>query len=156
MSTKLRYYTTAPKDYDWGWTTVLIDHIGESKQGKIFRLVEISDKYHADCQTARYNSGLHPAYTESQWLQELEFGFATLTPEKAVHYFYQTFEFNNCQEVRKNFMNLWHDIQELPHATLKHAGHRQYTLTVVNDKPLFDQLTHKLTVLVSTSKKEEE
>lgn len=76
-----QYYTTAPADYDWGWTTVLIENAGTDDRGRKVRLVEISDGYHADFQTGRYGSGNFPVMTADQFRKEVKFGSITETPE---------------------------------------------------------------------------
>lgn len=75
-----RYYTTAPKDYDWGWTKVLIENAGTDSRGKAFRLVEISDGYHADFQTGRYGSGNYAVLTPAEFQKQVKLKLVTETP----------------------------------------------------------------------------
>lgn len=76
-----QYYTTAPADYDWGWTTVLIENAATDDRGRKVRLVEISDGYHADFQTGRYGSGGHFSLTADQFRSQVKAGMLTETPE---------------------------------------------------------------------------
>ncbi len=76
-----QYYTTAPVNYDWGWTTVLIENAGQHKNGLNVRLVSISDGYHADYQTARYGSGNFAVMTPEEFRKEVRLGSITETPE---------------------------------------------------------------------------
>ena len=82
-----RCYTTAPVDYDWGWTTVLIDHVAEDERGRPVRLVEVADPWHYDYQVGRYGSGCHAAWTEEEYQKQVQAGFYKPTPDKAIHYF---------------------------------------------------------------------
>jgi len=82
-----RYYTDAPTNYDWGWTTTLIENVGVSRKGNPVRLVEISDGFHADHQVQRYGSGLHFAFSEEEYNKQVGLGWITPTPDKAVHSF---------------------------------------------------------------------
>lgn len=75
-----KYYTTAPKDYDWGWTKVLIENAGKDSRGKVYRLVEIADGYHADFQTGRYGSGNYPSLTPAEFQKQVRLELITETP----------------------------------------------------------------------------
>ena len=97
-----RYYTTAPADYDWGWTTVLIENAGLDDRGRKIRLVEIADGYHADFQTGRYGSGGHVSMTEEQFRRCVENKFITETPE-AEHVITLTREFDLSAVVEDPF-----------------------------------------------------
>lgn len=90
--TPQRFYTTAPVDYDWGWTTEIITNVAVTDRGKPVRLVEIEDDYHARMQTGRYSSGLHGAWTQEQYDREVQSGWMTPTPDKSVYHFRRDFD----------------------------------------------------------------
>jgi hypothetical protein len=90
--TPQRFYTTAPVDYDWGWTTEIITNVAVTDRGKVMRLVEIEDAYHANCQTGRYSSGLHAAWTQEQYDDQVRRGWITPTPDKAIYHFRRDFD----------------------------------------------------------------
>lgn len=57
---EIQFYTTAPKEYDWGWTKELNADTGyRNKKKEVFRFIVVADKYHADMQKGRYHSGLY-------------------------------------------------------------------------------------------------
>ena len=86
-----QFYTNAPIDYDWGWTTTLIDNVGVDNHNRPIRLVEIEDEFHANCQIGRYGSGLYFALTPEQFQSQVKHNFLTLTPDQEQHYFRLTF-----------------------------------------------------------------
>lgn len=66
-------YTTAPEVYD-GFGTETVERMGvTNRNGDEWRRVEILDE-HADWQIGRYNSGLHPALVESDFIDFRERG----------------------------------------------------------------------------------
>jgi hypothetical protein len=77
-----RYYTTAPKDYDWGWTKTLIENAGKDDRGSTIRLVEISDGYHADFQVQRYGSGNFATMTVDHFKKAVASGCCTETVDE--------------------------------------------------------------------------
>lgn len=76
-----QYYTTAHRDYDWGWTTELVTNAGTDGRGKTIRLVEIADGYHADYQTGRYASGGALTLTPAEFQKQVGLGLIQATPE---------------------------------------------------------------------------
>jgi hypothetical protein len=74
-------FTTAPKDYDYGWTEEINPRIGVTDRGKTVRLVKSDDPYRRLGQCARYGSGLYPAWDNVQFAEQLRYGFVTLTPD---------------------------------------------------------------------------
>lgn len=69
-------YTTAPVDYDWGWTKVLADNVAVTDRGESIRKVEVEDDYHADCQYKRYCSGNYFTRTPQEFDKEVRAGYA--------------------------------------------------------------------------------
>lgn len=77
--------TTAPPEYDYGWMMTLVDNIAVDERGRACRLVENEDDWHFAQQLLRYQSGLHLAIADQQWLDDfLSFGWLKPTPERAV------------------------------------------------------------------------
>lgn len=147
---KVRIYTTAPVDYDWGWTKILIDNVAITDRQKIFRLVEVDDEYHAQMQAGRYHSGMYHAYGEQEFNDFItakfntKFQAVTLTPDLEVHYFRTSFEIfpfldTATEEETQALYNLIRSIQDtkqLPGncgVALESRGHR-YDLTVWGNK----------------------
>jgi hypothetical protein len=87
-----KYYTDAPADYDWGWTSVLVENVATTTKGRSVRLVEIADGFHADYQTGRYASGLYFALSPDEYSKQVELGLLTPTPDAEVHHFRRDFD----------------------------------------------------------------
>lgn len=85
-NSKVQFYTTAPRAYDYGWTLPLIDDVAVTDHGKSVRLVECESRYYADNQMARNGSGLHASWESEAFQKEIAGGFVTLTPQKEIHY----------------------------------------------------------------------
>lgn len=76
----LEIYTTAPVDYDWGWTQMVADEVALFNE-KFVRLVEITDEYHAEMQRGRYSSGMHPSWTPVEFQREVDRGYMKTLPD---------------------------------------------------------------------------
>lgn len=50
-------YTTAPSQYDYGWTQEVVEHWNEAPDGRSIRVVQVPET-RAPAQQARYSSGL--------------------------------------------------------------------------------------------------
>jgi hypothetical protein len=62
------FFTTAPKEYDWGWTKQMVAVSGfTDNRGRDFRMVEVADEYHAGMQKGRYHSGMYPCFTPEEF-----------------------------------------------------------------------------------------
>ena len=70
-------YTTAPKDYDWGFTTEVNANVGTASNGKTIRGVTIPDS-RVDDQVGRYQSGLHMAVDETEWKKLVDYKLVKL------------------------------------------------------------------------------
>ena len=70
-------YTTAPVDYDGFGTRTVVGLCGYTC-GKPLRLVETPEE-HANWQHARYGSGMHPAYTQKEFVDGVRRGLITKT-----------------------------------------------------------------------------
>lgn len=78
METTTVIFTTAPKGYDWRWTTEEKEVAGINLRGTVVRKVRI-EKKHAVDQIGRYLSGLHMAANEEEWHKLVCFGLVTET-----------------------------------------------------------------------------
>lgn len=84
MSNNVIYYTTAPVDYDYGYTTVLDSRFAQtsekmSRSGLIIRAVSIPED-RAKAQTARYWSGNYFTCDRQDMRVEIEAGYVTDIP----------------------------------------------------------------------------
>lgn len=67
-------YTTAPSDYDYGWTAEIEAIAGvDTYSGKIYRRVEI-DAARSDGQCMRYGSGLHAVVDSTEFAKRIDLG----------------------------------------------------------------------------------
>lgn len=82
-------YTTAPKDYDFGWTQEVSAEYGRflvSKQDDDWltvRKVEVFSE-HVEPQMMRYGSGLYMVRDEAEWSAEVEAGYAVVNAKPRV------------------------------------------------------------------------
>lgn len=103
----LQCLTTAPSDYDWGWTKELATNVFNSYSGKIFRLVEVEDQYHFDMQVGRYYSGSHLVIESNETLlKELNSEFISPT-NAAKHIYRHTFDFENIVHMEPDKIDLY-------------------------------------------------
>jgi hypothetical protein len=153
MEKPVRVYTTAPVDYDWGWTKTLAENVAETDRGKPVRLVEIEDRYHADSQIGRYHSGLHLALEEDQFRKHVSYNLATFTPEQEIVHHRMTFDlkpgvFGNAA-TRSYFRKLILDEHQDFRFTKSPESSYHYELLVVGNRALFDLLTADITALLA-------
>lgn len=68
-------FTTAPIDFDYGWTTEIEANAGvdKSRPSKRWRRVEIDAK-RSDGQCMRYGSGLYPAVDSREFSKLIDYG----------------------------------------------------------------------------------
>lgn len=70
-------FTTAPSDYDYGWTHEIEAIAGtDSYSGKVYRRVEIDSK-RSDGQCMRYGSGLHAVVDATEFAKRIDLGLVT-------------------------------------------------------------------------------
>lgn len=69
-------YTTAPADYDWGWTRELDGCAGVDQRGRYIRKV-VTTEGRGPAQRLRYASGLHMAADEAEWRKLVDYGLVT-------------------------------------------------------------------------------
>lgn len=144
-------YTTAPKDYDWGWTQeVALDHSefgpASSDHKKMLRKVEVADKYHANMQYGRYQSGNHIALYEDQYDRERQANYIHPCQNPKL-FFRAKLTLHNDLVDNPEFMAVYHIFTErvtgLENATYKthfNSDDFDVNLQVFNDKSLFDEL----------------
>lgn len=63
---ELQYLTNAPDAYDYGWSSTLIYNAFIDDRGKVYRLCQNTDEFHARSQIARYDSGLYVTYRDNE------------------------------------------------------------------------------------------
>jgi hypothetical protein len=106
----LECLTTAPEDYDYGWTRTLVHYIATDDRGKVYRKVKVEDQWHFESQVARYGSGMNPTITSQQDLeQRIALGY--LTPHSqplTVHYlaYDLTPVVDELGDFKENFQNI--------------------------------------------------
>jgi hypothetical protein len=70
-------YTTAPRDYDWGWTRELDGCAATDKRGRPVRKV-VTIEGRGELQRDRYGSGLHMAVDEVEFRKLVDYGLVKL------------------------------------------------------------------------------
>lgn len=73
----MQIFTTAPRDYDWGFTTEVNANVGTASNGKTIREVEIPPS-RVDDQVGRYQSGLHMAADAAEWQKLVDYKLVKL------------------------------------------------------------------------------
>jgi hypothetical protein len=103
----LQCLTTAPKEYDWGWTHELATEMFKCDSGKLYRLVEVEDQFHFNMQIGRYCSGMNKTIESNEEFQkELKSGF--IQPTEFPNYIYRhTFNLENFIHMERDKIDLY-------------------------------------------------
>ena len=81
----MKYYTTAPKDYDGFSTKEIKSFAGiDNYNAKIYRFVE-TDDCDIDWQKGRNSSGMHPCISETDFADFIKRGFIYTKQPAARH-----------------------------------------------------------------------
>lgn len=141
--------TSAPKDYDWGWTRELIQNVFIDDRNKVYRLVEVEDDYHFDCQVQRYQSGMNAVITDQHDLDgRLKAGFLMPT-DKPVVIYRRHFDFETAlewpDERLKSLKTAIRKIRMTSEVTLETLnGGLAYNVVVLGDEDLFNKVVSSL------------
>lgn len=74
MADRVTVFTTAPSDYDYGFTTEIEANAGrDAYSGKTYRRVEI-DSNRSDGQCMRYGSGMHAVVDSREFAKRIDLG----------------------------------------------------------------------------------
>ncbi len=110
----LQCVTNAPADYDYGWTTPLIDNLFTDDRGRSYRLVQVEDRLHFDNQVARYGSGLHATIVKQDDLDyQVKEGWIKPTqPTEQFVYRFAVYDFQNIIDNHDDLIDLLRATEE--------------------------------------------